>query len=106
MSVLGYCARGRAMKCEARLFWRGDRLFEFDFRPEALEITVHESHCQSLAIAATGDCAVLGLGIELSADLCPVPALGMADISEPEVILLGPEEGRCGKWLAPARHVA
>jgi len=62
----------------AQSHFGGGRPLELDFRAQALEITVNDSHGQLLATAAIGDRAVSGLGVELSIELGLVPALGLA----------------------------
>src|SRR6185295_19963350 len=94
------------MYCEVWPFCCHNRRLELDFRAQALEIAVNDSHGQLLATAAIRDRAVSRLSVELSVDLGSIPALGVTYISEAEIVLFGPEERHGVEPLAPTEHVA
>src|SRR5579872_1727991 len=68
----------------------GDRLLELDFGAKALEVAVNHGHGQLSTGLSVGDRAVSR--VEVSVDFGFVPMRGVTDISEPEIVLLGPEE--------------
>src|SRR5487761_1984678 len=83
-----------------------NRLLKLDFRSEALEIAVNDGHGQLLATTTIGDRATSRLGVELSVDLGFIPALGVTQISNAEIVLLGPKERHSVKPIASTEHVA
>src|SRR3984893_14741712 len=90
-----------------RLSWgflRGHSPLELDFRAKPLEIPVNDGHRQ---LSTTQPIAYRPVSrSERSRDLDPIPPLGMTDIAEAKVILLGPEKWDAIKTLPPAENVA
>ena len=67
---------------------------------------MHDRHGQFLSAASVGDHAVLRGCVELPIDLGAVEALGMTDIRETELVLLGPEEWNSVEPLSSSKDVA
>ena len=82
-----------------------NRLLKLDLGAQALEIAVNDGDGQLLAIASIGDRAVSRLGVELSLDVSAIPFVGMPNIRDTGVVLLGPEERDRVKCF-PARSAA
>ena len=79
-------------------------LLELEFREQSRKVAMDQRHRLPAALAEIADRAVAPLDRAVDHDL--VPFLGMTDIGEREVVLLGPEErDRIEPFTAP-EHVA
>jgi hypothetical protein len=82
----------------------GDGPLELDFRPQPFEIPVNQRDRQFPAPVPIRDRAVSR--IKLSIDFGSIPSFGMADISETEIVLLGPEERDSLETFPSTQHIA
>src|SRR6185436_3984960 len=80
------------------------RALELDFGKQSFMISVHHRHGLPAAFAQVADRTVALHDRAVDQDL--VPILRMPDISNSEVVLLGPEEGDRIEGFAAAEHVA
>ena len=88
---------------EPASIWRASGcLLECDFSEQTLQIAVNDRNGQRLIIAAIADRAVLRDSVQLPVDVGIVPMLGVTDIREAEIVLLGPEKWNGVKPLLPS----
>src|SRR6185437_6915602 len=78
-------------------------LFKLDLRTEALEVLMNHGHCELLTFKPI--CYGAFPTLERPGDFGFVPALGVSDVAEAEVVLLGPEEWDVIEGFAPAEDV-
>src|SRR6185312_6389448 len=75
-----------------------------DLGAQRRQVAADGGHGEPPAAAPVADRAVVGGGIAV--DLQPVPAFGVADVADRQVVVLAPEERRLGEALPAPEDVA
>src|SRR5688572_13636657 len=87
-----------------RCSYSGDCSLELDFRPKSLEIPVNQRDRQFSAALPIRDRAVSR--VKLPIDFGFIPSLGVSNVSEAEIVLLGPEERNGVETFPSTQHLA